>query len=58
MASSPSHRPISPLKAYKGFPHGMPTTQTDTLNADLLAFIKGGGFSAPAEGRFRRAYTG
>jgi len=29
-----------PLSAYKGFPHGMPTTQADTINADLLAFIK------------------
>jgi len=28
------------LKAYAGFPHGMPTTQADTINADLLAFIK------------------
>jgi non-heme chloroperoxidase len=28
------------LKIYKGFPHGMPTTQADTINADLLAFIK------------------
>src|SRR6478736_5994842 len=28
------------LKTYKGFPHGMPTTQTDTINADLLAFIQ------------------
>jgi non-heme chloroperoxidase len=27
------------LKTYKGFPHGMPTTQADTINADLLAFI-------------------
>jgi non-heme chloroperoxidase len=25
--------------SYKGFPHGMPTTQADTINADLLAFI-------------------
>jgi hypothetical protein len=24
----------------KGFPHGMPTTQADTINADLLAFLK------------------
>jgi non-heme chloroperoxidase len=24
------------LKTYKGFPHGMPTTQADTINADLL----------------------
>ena len=29
------------LKAYQGFPHGMITTQADTINADLLAFIKG-----------------
>ncbi len=28
------------LKTYKGFPHGMPTTQAATINADLLAFIK------------------
>lgn len=29
------------LKTYKNFPHGMPTTEADTINADLLAFIKG-----------------
>jgi non-heme chloroperoxidase len=29
------------LKVYKGFPHGMCTTQVETINADLLAFIKG-----------------
>ena len=28
------------LKTYKGFPHGMPTTQADTINSDLLEFIK------------------
>jgi len=28
------------LKTYKGFPHGMPTTQAEVINADLLAFIK------------------
>ena len=28
------------LKTYKGFPHGMPTTQAETINADLLAFFK------------------
>jgi non-heme chloroperoxidase len=27
------------LKTYKGFPHGMCTTEADTINADLLAFI-------------------
>jgi non-heme chloroperoxidase len=27
-------------KTYKGFPHGMPTTEAATINADLLAFIK------------------
>ena len=29
------------LKTYKGFPHGMPTTEAETINADLLAFIRG-----------------
>ena len=29
------------LKTYKGFPHGMPTTQGEVINADLLAFLKG-----------------
>ena len=28
------------LKTYKDYPHGMPTTQADVINADLLAFIK------------------
>lgn len=28
------------LKVYKGFPHGMATTQADVINADLLAFFK------------------
>jgi non-heme chloroperoxidase len=28
------------LKTYEGFPHGMPTTQADTINADLLAFLR------------------
>jgi hypothetical protein len=28
------------LKFYPGLPHGMPTTHADTINADLLAFIK------------------
>jgi non-heme chloroperoxidase len=27
------------LKAYKGFPHGMPTTHAEVINADLLDFI-------------------
>jgi non-heme chloroperoxidase len=29
------------LKTYQGFPHGMPTTNADQINVDLLAFIKG-----------------
>jgi non-heme chloroperoxidase len=29
------------LKTYKGFPHGMATTEAVTINADLLAFLKG-----------------
>jgi non-heme chloroperoxidase len=28
------------LKTYEGFRHGMPTTQADTINADLLAFLQ------------------
>ncbi|MBR8129909.1 alpha/beta fold hydrolase [Burkholderia ambifaria] len=31
----------STLKTYKGFPHGMPTSNADTINADLLAFLRG-----------------
>jgi non-heme chloroperoxidase len=27
-------------ETYQGFPHGMPTTQAKTINADLLAFIQ------------------
>jgi non-heme chloroperoxidase len=30
----------STLKIYKGFPHGMCTTEAATINADLLAFIR------------------
>jgi len=29
------------LKVYKGGAHGMCTTETDAVNEDLLAFIKG-----------------
>jgi non-heme chloroperoxidase len=28
------------LKTYKGFPHGMPTTEADTINNDLFDFMK------------------
>jgi non-heme chloroperoxidase len=28
------------LKTYHGFPHGMPTTEAPTINADLLTFLK------------------
>jgi non-heme chloroperoxidase len=30
----------STLKIYPGFPHGMPTTNADMINADLLAFVR------------------
>ncbi|MEJ8572763.1 alpha/beta hydrolase [Microbaculum marinum] len=33
--------PNGTLKTYEGFPHGMPTTHSDIINADLLAFIRG-----------------
>jgi non-heme chloroperoxidase len=32
--------PNATLKTYEGFPHGMPTTQAETINADLLAYIR------------------
>ena len=28
------------LKTYKDFPHGMPTTHAETINGDLLAFLR------------------
>jgi len=31
----------STLKVYPGFPHGMPATNADQINADLLSFFKG-----------------
>jgi len=33
--------PNGTLKTYKGFPHGMPTTEHETINADLLEFLQG-----------------
>jgi non-heme chloroperoxidase len=38
----------SALKTCKGFPHGMPTTEADTINADLQAFLKGAATTAAA----------
>jgi non-heme chloroperoxidase len=35
------------LKIYRGFPHGMMTTNADVINADILAFI-GEGAVKPA----------
>ncbi|MNG91214.1 Non-heme chloroperoxidase [compost metagenome] len=32
--------PNGTLKTYKGYPHGMPTTHADVINADLLAFVR------------------
>ncbi|WP_288380846.1 alpha/beta fold hydrolase [uncultured Massilia sp.] len=29
------------LKTYPGFPHGMPTTHAEVINADILAFLQG-----------------
>jgi non-heme chloroperoxidase len=29
------------LKSYPGYPHGMPATNADQINADLLAFVEG-----------------
>jgi non-heme chloroperoxidase len=32
--------PNGTLKAYEGFAHGMPTTEAETINADLLDFLR------------------
>jgi len=32
--------PNGTLKTYQGFPHGMPTTEHETVNADLLEFVQ------------------
>jgi non-heme chloroperoxidase len=37
------------LKTYKGFPHGMPTTEADTINSDLLAFFTSGDVAVVAK---------
>jgi non-heme chloroperoxidase len=36
------------LKIYPGYPHGMPATNADQINADLLAFFKGAAITATA----------
>jgi len=36
------------LKVYPGLPHGMPTTNADQINADLLSFLKGAAIPASA----------
>ena len=38
----------STLKVYRGFPHGMPATNADQINSDLLAFLKGSTATATA----------
>jgi non-heme chloroperoxidase len=43
------------LKTYKGLPHGMPTTHADTINADLLAFLKADGAGANGSSPAKKA---
>ena len=38
----------STLKTYKDFPHGMPTTQAEIINSELLAFVKNKEIAVPA----------
>jgi non-heme chloroperoxidase len=43
VASGPHSAELLPngtLKTYQGFPHGMPTTEHETINADLLEFLR------------------
>jgi DNA-binding HxlR family transcriptional regulator len=39
---SAQHVKNGTLKTYPGFPHGMPTTQAETITTDLLAFVQSG----------------
>jgi non-heme chloroperoxidase len=39
-AKAVKHLKKGKLISYPGFPHGMPTTEAATINADILAFIK------------------
>jgi hypothetical protein len=32
--------PSCAMKTYTGLPHGMPTTNPDQINSDLIAFLK------------------
>jgi len=41
------------LKTYKDFPHGMPTTQAETINSDLLAFLQRVDVALSAKGAAR-----
>jgi non-heme chloroperoxidase len=38
------------LKVYPGYPHGMPQTHKDLINADLLAFVQGKELATTAKG--------
>jgi dienelactone hydrolase len=42
------------LETRHGFPHGMPTTQAETINADLLAWLRSGP-QAPTGGQHTRS---
>jgi len=33
--------PNGAFTTYPGFPHGMPTTHAEVINADILAFLQG-----------------
>jgi non-heme chloroperoxidase len=46
------------LKTYPGLPHGMCTTHPDTINPDLLAFIRGEGGRDGEDARARAAGVG
>ena len=45
------------LKTYHGFPHGMPTTQAETINADLLAWLRSGPQASTVGQRSSQAET-
>jgi non-heme chloroperoxidase len=46
------------LKSYPGFPHGMPTTHADQINADILEFITTNHSTAGVAANYGNALAG
>ncbi len=44
-------------KTYRGFPRGMPTTEAETINADLLTFLQSSPPRPPASAAVENFWT-